>query len=100
MNTVTPLPSWLFSLLTWPLRVAEHRRAMNELGGLDDRELADIGLSRQDLRDATALPLTLDPTEQLAQRARERAERCFRVKPWPKPPAASDRPEPFRVAAE
>jgi uncharacterized protein YjiS (DUF1127 family) len=99
MTILKPLPSLLLSLLTWPLRVAAHRRAISELGGLDDRELADIGLSRQDLRDATALPLTLDPTEQLAERARERAEKSLRLKPWPKPPAAG-RPEPFRVAAE
>jgi len=101
MKILKPLPSLLFSLLTWPLRVAAHRHAMNELGGLDDRELADIGLSRQDLRDVTALPLTLDPTEQLAQRARERAEKALRPQPWPKPPgSAAGRPEPFRVAAE
>jgi len=80
MKILKPLPSLLFSLLTWPLRVAAHRHAMNELGGLDDRELADIGLSRQDLRDATALPLAADPTRQLAKRAEERADAALRAR--------------------
>jgi hypothetical protein len=43
------------------------------LASLDDRDLADIGLGRHDLRDATAVGLGKDPTELLAARARERA---------------------------
>jgi hypothetical protein len=38
---------------------------------MDARELADIGLVPQDIRDATALPLGGDPTALLAARARE-----------------------------
>ena len=39
---------------------------------MDRRELADIGLNLSDVRDASALPLDRDPTELLAERARER----------------------------
>ena len=42
------------------------------LAELDDRMLADIGLTRSDLRDAYAEPLWHDPTDVLARRAAER----------------------------
>ena len=42
------------------------------LAELDDRMLADIGLSRSDLRDAYALPPWRDPSDVLARRAAER----------------------------
>ena len=58
--------------LAWPLRALAERHAMAQLGAMDDRELADIGLRRQDLRDATALGLGDDPTKMLAARAAER----------------------------
>jgi uncharacterized protein YjiS (DUF1127 family) len=62
-------------LASWPFRVAAARAAMRQLAGMDDRELADIGLRRQDLRDASALALDEDPTRILAMRARERISR-------------------------
>lgn len=40
----------------WPFRVGEKRRLLGTLAALSDRELRDIGLTRGDLRDATALP--------------------------------------------
>ena len=40
----------------WPFRVAAARAAMRKLAGMDNRELADIGLIRSDLRDVSALP--------------------------------------------
>ena len=49
-----------------------HRRDAERLAALDDRMLADIGLTRSDLRDAYAEPLWHDPTEVLAHRAAER----------------------------
>ena len=49
-----------------------HRREATRLAALDDRMLADIGLTRSDLRDAYAEPLWQDPTEVLAVRAAER----------------------------
>ncbi len=62
----------LFWLVSWPLRVAEARREFALLAGLDDRGLADMGLTRQDLRDATAFPLSERPSSCLTKRARER----------------------------
>ncbi|WP_131196581.1 DUF1127 domain-containing protein [Lichenihabitans psoromatis] len=58
--------------MAWPVRVAAARRAMHQLGGMSDCELADIGLSRHDIRDATALGIDGDPTVLLAKRAQER----------------------------
>ena len=46
---------------------------------MDDRMLADIGLTRSDLRDAYAEPLWRDPTDVLAGRARDKR----RVSPKP-----------------
>jgi uncharacterized protein YjiS (DUF1127 family) len=73
---VTPKRSAFWSLAAWPLRVLAAREALAQLGSMDDRELADVGLCRQDLRDATALGPLDDPTEMFAERARER--RCRR----------------------
>jgi hypothetical protein len=42
------------------------------LAGLDDRMLADIGLTRGDLRDAYSEPVWNDPTAILVSRAHER----------------------------
>lgn len=49
-----------------------NRRDAARLASLDDRMLADIGLTRSDLRDAYAEPLWHDPTDVLARRAAER----------------------------
>ena len=61
--------------LSWPARVGAARRTMRELARMSEYELRDIGLSRQDLFDATALPLDADPSALLARRraARERS---------------------------
>jgi Domain of unknown function (DUF1127) len=45
---------------------------MRQLASMSDHELADIRLTRQDLRDASALPLGDDPTRVFAMRVRER----------------------------
>ena len=55
-------------LAGWPARMVAARQAMRQLAGMSDHELRDIGLFRQDLRDATALPLDADPTRLLAAR--------------------------------
>jgi len=64
--------SWLALLgakalrvLLWPARVIEARGTMNQLAGMTDLELRDIGLTRQDLADVTARPLDEDPTRYL-----------------------------------
>ena len=51
-----------------PFRAGEARRVMAALGAMSDRDLRDIGLTRQDLRDASALPATRDPGRLLARR--------------------------------
>ena len=87
-------------VLGLPMQVAAHRRAIAQLADLDDRGLSDIGLTRQDLRDATATPLYADPTRQLVERARERADAALRAR---RPPPTSPRralPPAWRVAAE
>lgn len=63
--------------LAWPAHVTRVRRDLRLLSTMTDHELSDIGLVRQDLRDATALPLDTDPTALFARRARERARRSL-----------------------
>ncbi len=72
MTALSSAFSRLWRLLSWPARVAEARREFALLAKLDDRGLADIGLTRQDLRDATAFALSEPPSPRLAERARER----------------------------
>ncbi len=52
-------------------RAIKNRHSAAMLARLDDRMLADIGITRSDLRDAYSEPLWHDPTDVLAQRARE-----------------------------
>ena len=59
---------WLKSLA----RTQRHRREAKALAGLDRRMLADIGISRADLRDAFSEPFWEDPTALLRERAIER----------------------------
>ncbi len=54
------------------LQLVKNRRDAAVLAGLDDRMLADIGLTRGDLRDAYSGPVWRDPTEVLVSRAHER----------------------------
>jgi uncharacterized protein YjiS (DUF1127 family) len=74
-NVAAPKKSFLRRVATWPLRVVAARQVLARFGAMDDRELADIGLSRQDVRDATALALGEDPSGMFAARARERRSR-------------------------
>jgi uncharacterized protein YjiS (DUF1127 family) len=56
----------------WPVRVVKARQQLMQLGALSERELNDIGLTRQDLHNATGLASDADPTEYLARVADER----------------------------
>jgi uncharacterized protein YjiS (DUF1127 family) len=57
----------------WQLVVAvRHRRELSHLASRDDRMLADIGLTRGDLRDACSEPLWHDPTSLLSRRVGHR----------------------------
>ncbi len=87
-------------VLGLPMRVAAHRSAIAQLADLDDHGLRDIGLTRQDLRDATATPLYADPTRQLVERARERADAALRARRPPPPSPRRALPPAWRVAAE
>lgn len=61
------------AMRVWRLVVAvKHRRALAHLAELDDQMLADIGLTRSDLRDAYSEPLWRDPTSLLARRCARR----------------------------
>lgn len=53
-------------------RAMERRRVMTELSQFDDHMLSDIGLTRGDLRDASAAPFFNDPTRVLVLRSTER----------------------------
>ena len=53
-------------------QIVKNRRDASTLAGLDDRMLADIGLTRGDVRDAVSEPLWRDPTALLVSRAYER----------------------------
>jgi len=52
------------------VRMLLNRRTAGKLHQLSDHQLADIGLTRDDLRSAFAVPFTADPTAELAFCAR------------------------------
>ena len=54
------------------LQMLKNRRDAVILAGMDEHMLADIGLSRGDLRDAFSEPVWRDPTAILVSRAHER----------------------------
>ena len=58
-------------IVLWPARVADARRSFAALAHMTDYELHDIGLTRQDLWNATSLPLDADPTRYWADAAAE-----------------------------
>ncbi|HXE26517.1 MAG TPA: DUF1127 domain-containing protein, partial [Roseiarcus sp.] len=58
----------VWRVVAWPARVGAARRAMSELARMSDYELRDIGLTRSDINDTSALPLSADPTGLLARR--------------------------------
>jgi uncharacterized protein YjiS (DUF1127 family) len=53
-------------------KALEHRREVEVLAERDDRMLADIGLTRRDVREAICQPWWRDPTAVLARRAAAR----------------------------
>jgi uncharacterized protein YjiS (DUF1127 family) len=72
MATTARLVAGLKSAVLWPLRVLEARRELEMLAQMSEYELKDIGLTRSDLADATALPADARPTDFLAARVEER----------------------------
>ena len=63
-------------LLLWPAHVARARREFAQLAAMNDHELRDIGLARQDIANVTALAGDEDPTLMLSQAVNQR--RCSR----------------------
>ena len=59
-------------LLLWLPRLLAARRDFDVLSGMSERELRDIGLTRADVRDISALPSDASPTEFLPARIAER----------------------------
>ena len=66
--TFAGVTGWLKRLA----RARRHRRQAAALAACDGRTLADIGISRADLRDAFSEPFWEDPTALLRERALER----------------------------
>ena len=69
------LASLLVLVTSWIKKLVRARRHWNEataLAGLDRRMLADMGITRADLRDAFSEPFWQDPTALLRERALER----------------------------
>ncbi|WP_244656203.1 MULTISPECIES: DUF1127 domain-containing protein [unclassified Rhizobium] len=59
------------------LRRISNRIAANRLNEMDDHQLADIGLTRNDLKNAFDAGLTSDPTTRLAHCARTAAAKAL-----------------------
>jgi uncharacterized protein YjiS (DUF1127 family) len=61
--------SWLRTIVRiqgvvlWPLRVVQAQQALNIFAKMSERELQDIGLTVQDVRNSTALPIDEHPTK-------------------------------------
>ena len=49
-----------YDIAAWPFRRARRLREMRLLVAMSDRDLSDIGLSRQDVNDVVTLPLSWD----------------------------------------
>jgi uncharacterized protein YjiS (DUF1127 family) len=75
MPAITSLSIAVVRRLLRLAQALKNRRNANLLTRFDDRMLADIGLTRSDVRDAYAEPLWHDPTDILAHRAAERRAR-------------------------
>ncbi|MFL5038720.1 MAG: DUF1127 domain-containing protein, partial [Xanthobacteraceae bacterium] len=61
------------------VRAYANRSDATVLAGFDERMLADIGLTRSDVRDAFAEPLWEDPTNLLRARVLERRLNQYRI---------------------
>jgi len=72
MRAVASLVALVTHWLKHLARVRRHRREAYVLSRLDRRMLADIGITRADVRDAFSEPFWDDPTMLLRERALER----------------------------
>ncbi|WP_319530964.1 DUF1127 domain-containing protein [uncultured Cohaesibacter sp.] len=67
--------------------VARNRAALNKLNELDERTLADIGLTRGDIISASAVPMRSDPflIDPFDARRRVHASELEALARWPRP---------------
>ena len=72
-TTLQRLLVTLRKTVLWPARALKAQRELEMLARLSEHELKDIGLTRSDLGDITALPADVSPTDFLALRIEERA---------------------------
>ena len=77
------LPAWIGNgaavLARWVRQCVvgiKHRRALSRLADLDDHMLADIGLTRGDLHQASCEPIWRDPTSVLERCVSDRRPAC------------------------
>jgi uncharacterized protein YjiS (DUF1127 family) len=70
--TILRVASKAGNIVLWPLRVLQARRELEMLAQMSEFELKDIGLTRSDIGDATALRADESPTDFLAARVGER----------------------------
>ena len=66
-------------VLFWPARVITARQHAAILHRLDERELRDIGLTRQDVLSTAALDMDQDPSRHLARIAQDRRMHGIRI---------------------
>lgn len=65
--TGTKQRHWIVEVLSAAVRLVRHRREAAQLLEMDDRKLADIGLSRSDVIHAMNGSLLHDPTRELSR---------------------------------
>ncbi|WP_275789149.1 DUF1127 domain-containing protein [Pararhizobium gei] len=73
-----PRQTALIGVLTSVWHALRNRRAIGRLEDLDDRQLLDLGLCRDELREALDLSLFGEPGRQLMQASRNRANSYYR----------------------
>jgi uncharacterized protein YjiS (DUF1127 family) len=77
---VQSVTGYLGNGLRSALQTLKNRRDATILAGMDEHMLADIGLTRGDVRDAFSEPVWRDPTTILVSRAHERRVNRRRLK--------------------
>ena len=82
----------LSHLVMWPARVAAARRTLRSVATMSDYELRDIGLTRQDVRDAACLGVAEDPGALFTRRVAEKRGAISNEIPVP----MRNRPSPER----
>ncbi|SNY92073.1 protein of unknown function [Cohaesibacter sp. ES.047] len=87
IKTLSSSASGLRRLATSLANIARNRAALNQLSKLDEKTLADIGLTRGDIVSANALPLRKDPflIDPFEARRRVHSSELDALARWPRP---------------